>query len=646
MSTHPLDPLTAQEITQATKIVRRDLDLGKRLFFEQIRLNEPNKQLVRGFTSGDMIEREAFVVAWNRDSGELFEITVSIDKDQLSSSTLIPGVQAGYLPEESDEVSRVVKAHPDFVVGLNKRGIDNLDQVYVEGLAVANFATEKERHLRLSRAHCFFIQHPSDNTHAKPIEGLIPIIDLNTMKVLRIEDSGVVPIPANRGVYQSKELGVQRKPLAELEILQPDGPDFVVDGHEVCWQNWRFRVGFTPREGLVLHTLSFNDEGSERSVIYRASLSELVVPYGDTAGDHFTNHSFDLGDGIFGRSVNSLTLGCDCLGEIHYFDVVLNDGYGNPVNKPNAICLHEEDYGILWKHTNTSTNKTEVRRSRRLVVSSFFTVGNYDYGIFWYLYLDGNIEFEAKLTGMLYSRALGLDEINSGRPPEYGSLVSPDLVGMMHEHYFNVRLDMSVDGDRNAVVEVEAKRVPMGPDNPHGNAHGVVETVLESEKDAGRDAKPENARYWKVINREAKNKLGWYPGYKLMPGPTIKPMHQPNSPFMRRAGFVNHDLWVTAFDANQLMAPGHYVNQNEFGPGIPEWVVEDRPLADTDVVLWHTMGVMHLPRPEDFPVMPVEYVGFMLKPVGFFDQNPALNLSPSKCKIALSKKGLDGQKRE
>ncbi len=634
MVNHPLDSLKPEEITLAAEIVKRDMDLGASFFFEQIRLNEPDKKVVRSFLLEDAIEREAFVVVWNRNSGELFETVISITQEKVKSSTHIPGVQAGYLPEESEQIAGIVKAHPDFVQGLKKRGIDNPDQVYVEGLAVANFARAEERHLRLSRAHCFYIENPSDNTHARPIEGLVPIIDLNKMEVLRIEDSGIVPIPPNRGMYQKGEIGVERPALAELDIIQQSGPDFVVDGHEVSWQGWKFRLGFTPREGLVLHTLSFNDGEAERSVIYRASLSELVVPYGETSGDHFSNHSFDLGDGIFGRSVNSLTLGCDCLGEIRYFDVVLSDGYGNPVIKPNAICMHEEDYGILWKHTNTLTDETEVRRSRRLVISSFFTVGNYDYGIFWYLYLDGNIEFEAKLTGILYSRALDSDEIASGKDPQYGRIVSPNLVGMIHEHYFNVRLDMSVDGDRNSVVEVEVNRIQTGSDNPHGNAHGVTETMLESEKDAGRDTKPENARYWKIVNQGKQNELGWHPGYKLMPGPTIKPMHQPDSPFMRRAGFLAHDLWVTAFDATQLMAPGHYVNQNELGPGIPEWVREDRPLVDEDVVLWHTMGIMHLPRPEDFPVMPVEYVGFMLKPVGFFRRNPALDLAPSKkCRI-------------
>jgi primary-amine oxidase len=624
--TCPLDPLSPDELMLVVDIVRKERNLDERALFEQVSLIEPARDIVRNFNPGEPVNRQALAVVLDRNAGKVYEAVVSLNTATLESWTHIPGVQACFMFEECDEMAAMVKKHPDFLDSLSRRGIASVDQVSVEGFAVANFGVEKERHLRLIRAHCFFVENPGDNPHVRPIEGLVPVVDLNAMKVLRIEDRGIIPIPPDCGDYRVDRLDHMQSPLATLEITQPDGPEFNVDGYAVSWQNWKFRVGFTPREGLVLHTLSFIDGECTRPVMYRASLSELVVPYGDTVGDHYMNHSFDLGEGVFGAAVNSLKLGCDCVGEIYYFDVNLVDGYGNLKHLPNAICMHEEDYGILWKHTDTLGQSTEVRRSRRLVVSSFFTIGNYDYGIFWYLYLDGTVEFEVKLTGMLYTRALEKGEVSP-----YGTIVAPGLSGMLHEHYFNIRLDMSVDGDENTLVEVEAARVKTGPSNPHGNAHGVTETVIESEQQSGRDINPANGRFWKVINRTRKNSLGWYPGYKLCPGLNVKPMHQPGSPFMRRAGFVAHDLWVTAFEPDQIFAPGNYLNQNEFGPGIPEWVEADRPLVDTNIVLWHTIGVLHVPRPEDFPVMPVEYAGFMLKPIGFFERNPALDIAPPGC---------------
>ena len=622
---HPLAPLGVDELQTAVAVVRREVEPDARALFVQVTLREPDKSRVQAFEPGEAIEREAFVVLLDRSAGRTYEGVVSITRDELVSWQHVPDVQPWIMAEEVEQVERVVKTDSRYREGLRKRGIEDLDKVAIESFAVGNFGAEEEQTRRLLRPHSYYIEHPGDNRHVRPIEGLVPVVDLNTLEVLRVEDFGVLPVPPDPGDYTTQQMGAMRTPLAALEISQPGGPGFTVDGHAVSWQNWSFRVGFTPREGLVLHTLAFRDGDVARSIVYRASLSELVVPYAETLGDHFRNHSFDMGEGGLGNGVNSLKLGCDCVGEIHYFDVHLVDAQGDVVRKSNAICMHEEDYGVLWKHTDAASQTAEVRRSRRLVVSSFFTVANYDYGVFWYLYLDGTIQFEAKLTGMLYCKAIG-----AGEDAPYGRVVAPNLNAMIHEHYFNVRLDMGVDGNENAVVEVEAERVPTGPDNPHGNAHGARETLLESELAACRDIKPENGRYWKVINRARTNALGWHPGYKLVPGWNVKPMHQPGSPFMRRAGFVAHDLWVTTYDPEQMYASGSYVNQNIDGPGLQQWAEADRSLVDTDVVLWHTVGLMHVPRPEDYPVMPVEYTGFMLKPVGFFEHNPTLDPAASR----------------
>src|SRR5208337_1977966 len=126
---------------------------------------------------------------------------------------------------------------------------------------------------------------------------------------------------------------------------------------------------------------------------------------------------------------------CDCLGEIRYFDAWLNDNDGHAQVLVNAICLHEEDHGISWKHMDWRTGKTEVRRSRRLVISMIATVGNYEYGYFWYLYQDGTIEYEVKLTGVISNGALP-----PGQRPAHGTLVAPQVYGPHHQHIFCVRL--------------------------------------------------------------------------------------------------------------------------------------------------------------------------------------------------------------
>jgi primary-amine oxidase len=464
----------------------------------------------------------------------------------------------------------------------------------------------------------------SDNGYAHPIEGVLALVDLNAMEVVKIEDNGVVPLPPQHGNYTPEAIGQMRTDIKPLAITQSEGPSFTVNGHEVSWQKWHFRLGFTPREGVVLHTISYEDQGRQRPIIYRASLAEMVIPYGDPSPNHRRQNAFDVGEYGVGMLANALELGCDCLGSIHYFDTFMTDSRGNVLKLPNAICMHEEDYGILWKHIDWRTNQTEVRRSRRLVVSFIATVGNYEYGYFWYFYQDGTIQFEAKMTGIMNTGA-----VPAGVTPKYGRLVAPQLNAPIHQHFFNFRLDMMVDGPNNSVYEVHTESVPMGPENPLGNAFFAKSTLLSKESEAQQVIDPLSARNWKIANPSVLNGVGEPVSYKLIPGENVLPFAHPESSVMKRATFARKHLWVTPYARDERYPAGDYPNQHAGGAGLPAWTQADRSIENTDVVLWYTMGAHHVPRPEDWPVMPAGYFGFTLKPDGFFDRNPALDIPPA-----------------
>ena len=255
-----------------------------------------------------------------------------------------------------------------------------------------------------------------------------------------------------------------------------------------------------------------------RPVLHRAALSEMVVPYGHPGGGHFRKNAFDVGEYGIGVLANSLTLGCDCLGAIRYFDAWLADSKGDPYCIESAVCLHEEDFGILWKHTDLFTGEVEVRRARRLVVSSISTIGNYEYGSFWYFHQDGSIHFEMKATGIMNTAGL-----MPGESPDYGTIVSPGVYAHYHQHVFNMRLDMAVDGERNRVVEVDTVALPSGPDNPHGNAFTLRETVLATELRAQRNVDFNAARFWQIESAEARNGLGQPTAYKLLQQARCRP---------------------------------------------------------------------------------------------------------------------------
>lgn len=359
----------------------------------------------------------------------------------------------------------------------------------------------------------------------------------------------------------------------------------------------------------------------------------MVVPYGDPNDPHYRKNAFDAGEDGLGKNAHSLKKGCDCLGYIKYFDAHFTNFTGGVETIENCVCLHEEDHGILWKHQDWRTGLAEVRRSRRLTVSFICTVANYEYGFYWHFYQDGKIEAEVKLTGILSLGALQPGEIR-----KYGTTIAPGLYAPVHQHFFVARMDMAVDckpGEAfNQVVEVDVKVEEPGKNNVHNNAFYTKETLLRSESQAMRDCNPLSARHWIVRNTRTVNRTGQLTGFKLVPGSNCLPLAGSEAKFLRRAAFLKHNLWVTPYARNENFPGGEFPNQNpRVGEGLASWVKQNRCLEETDIVLWYVFGITHVPRLEDWPVMPVEHIGFMLQPHGFFNCSPAVDVPPASCEL-------------
>jgi primary-amine oxidase len=626
---HPLDPLTSREIEVAIKIVRADARTTDACRFVSVTLHEPPKQVVLRDHSATDVSREAFVILLDNAQRQCIEVVVSLSASQVHSWQGQKGVQPAIMLDEFVDCENAVKRSPQFIEALRKRGVEDVDLVMVDPWSFGSYGVESEddKGRRLARALAWVRSEPTDNGYARPLEGVVTIVDLNRMDVIRVEDYGVVPLPPEPANWTRRYITEPRTDLKPLEIVQEQGPSFTVEGHEISWQKWRFRIGFTPREGLVLYTVQYEDGGKMRPILYRASVCDMVVPYGDPSESSYRKNAFDIGEYGIGQLANPLTLGCDCLGHIRYFDAHMSNSQGQLWTIHNAVCLHEEDDGILWKHTDWRTEEVEVRRSRRLVVSFVATVGNYEYAFYWNFYQDGSLQLEVKLTGVVNTTSL-----LPGQKPKHGSEVAPQLNAPFHQHIFNVRLDMQIDGADNAVYEVSSKSVPRGEDNPHGNAFMTEERLLEDEGGAQGVCRLDASRYWKIVNRSVRNRLGNPVGYRLVPGENCLPFAADDAAVIQRAGFLKKHIWVTPYRREEQYAAGDYPNQRAGGDGLPVWTESNRPVVDTDLVLWYTFGHTHIPRPEDWPVMPVHKIGFMLRPDGFFDQNPAMDLPPAPSK--------------
>jgi primary-amine oxidase len=620
---HPLDPLSAEEIRQVAAILRRDREVGPAWRFASIELKEPGKDVLAGLEAGHRARREAIAVCWNRADGQAYRAVVSLTDAAITAWEHLPGEQPNMTVDEWHECDEMLRAHPALAEALARRGITDMSLVLTDMWAYgAALVPERYRGLRLGWSDVWYRGSADGNPYAHHVTGLHPVVDLNRMTLLEIEDSigASGDQPEVTGEYRPTLIGKPLREVTPLEVSQPSGVGFTLDGRLLCWQNWQLRLGFNYREGLVLYQVGFDDDGRLRPVAYRMSFAEMFVPYRDASPDHYRRTAFDIGEWGLGFMTTSLELGCDCLGEITYLDAVVHDSRGEPRVIRNAICIHEEDNGVLWKHVDERTG-AEVRRARRLVVSFHVTVANYEYLVYWRFYQDGNIECEVRATGIVVT-----SHVDDEGEPRNGTLVDRGIYAPFHQHFIVARLDLDVDGPDNTVYATESRA---SGDDPYDLGLVVREAPLRTEAEGKQDYDWTVQRGWKVVNDNVPNGLGTPVGYKLVPSGAFPPLLEKASPAFKRAEVIGHTLWVTPYREDERWPCGDFPNLSEHDTGLPAWTAADRPIQNTDVVLWYVFGIHHITRPEDWPVMPTDIVSFWLKPFGFFDRNPALDVPPS-----------------
>jgi primary-amine oxidase len=504
--------------------------------------------------------------------------------------------------EEIELFPRVAMASPLFKEALAKLSLPENIQIVIDPWMYGGWDTLEEpspRYLQgLVYARDPKTNHPDSNHYAFPLP-MIPVMDVKTKAIIRVDrlatggtDDGLAygtgPRDALGHCKASEYLpelveGGLRQDLKPLNLVQPYGPSFTVTNNSLVeWQKWRFRVGFNPREGATIHDLRYDG----RSVLYRLSFSEMAVPYGDPRPPFHRKQAFDFGDGGAGRAANNLELGCDCLGLIkvsriavllilfthvgQYFDAVMNDSAGNGVLSKNVVCMHEEDNGILWKHTNYRTGRAVVTRNRKLIIQFIITLANYEYIFAYHFDQAGGITVETRATGIVSTVP-----IDPGKTSPWGNIVSPGALAQNHQHLFCIRIDPAIDGYRNTVLQEESHPVPFTPElNPYGNGYEVRRTVLT--RSCGVNAAPEKGRQFKIVNQNIRNPIsGRHVGYKLVPSPTQLALAHPDSVMGKRMGYANHHVWVTKHRDGELWASGRFTNQSTVEVGSLFSVLQD-----------------------------------------------------------------------
>ena len=608
---HPLDPLTTGEIGRVRAVLDQHGMVAGEKRVSSVDLLEPSKaDVLRGAAT----PRRAIVVLYDAARNATSEAVVDVDARTLESTRDVPGVEPPLDAVDADAAESVTRTSEAWKKALAKRGLSPSD-VNISAWSAGNFGAEDPSRGRLVRAVAS-VRAASANEMSRPIEGLVALVDVAARKVLEVRDAGPLAVPteaSERDAWQPLPRATTPSPPAtrESEDASPGG-GIAMDGHAVSWRRWRFHAAIRPREGLVLYGVGFDDGTAVRSVLYRASLSEMVVPYGDPSDAWYFRNSFDVGELGVGVAVSSLVPGVDCPRGSRFLDAAFAQPSGAARRVPRAIALYERDGGIAWKHANKGARATE------LVVLSVSRLGNYDYGFEWTFHEDGTISHRVLLTGVMAPKG------DIAANDSVAHAVAAGVSAVDHQHFFNYRLDLDVDGATSNRVERVETRPLSAAGNAHGGGFSVHATELSNEQDALDRTASGAAGGWLVVNSARQNRLGQPTGYELVPGDVVAPLADSSSAIRRRAGFLDAPLWVTPYVDSERWSAGAYPNQSRGGDGLASWTRANRSVRDVDVVVWYTIGVTHNPRPEDWPVMPVQSAGFSLVPVGFFDRNPTL----------------------
>ena len=602
---HPLDPLSAAEITTVTDALSKAGRMPASVRVVTIELSEPDK-------APRPQPRIGRAVLYDWSSGVTSEQTVDLQSRAVSAPTTVATGDPPLRRVIIDRATEIALGDRRVVQALARRGITALDRItFLGGLGEGTRLPRRGSTIPIMASPLTWDGIGND----MEVRGLDVRVDLAGGVVEEVFDA---PFRTGPGAAQGPGPSAAR-PLRPLIVTQPNGPSFSIRGSEILWDRWRIHFGVHPRRGVEIYDVAIVDDKQTRPVLYRAGLSELMTPYGDP--EYVSWYPRDAGD--YGMSLYSATrasaiVGADAPANATFVPAVFTDPKGRPVSIPRVVAIYERDGGVLWRHS------ARAMRARQLVLSGYTTVDNYDYLFHWIFNQDGAIDVQVQLTGVMNVRPVASmrDSTHGDDETMFAHLVSPRVRAPNHQHFFNFRLDLDVAGDSNRVLEMNTSNQQAALRDRVGEWFGMRQSTLTSELGARRDMDLSTARRWVVASGSKTNDLGQHTGYALVPGENAPSFQAPGSAPRRRAAFLEHHLWVTLFDPRQMYASGEWVSIARDREGVEMWSADDRPIVDRDVVLWYTFSVLHLPRPEDWPVMPTHTAGFRLVPIGFFASNP------------------------
>ena len=619
LSAHPLDALSATEIDAAVAVLRAAGHADRAMRFPLITLAEPDKAAVLAWRPGLPVTRKAFVIT--RQGRTVYEGLIDLAASKLERWDAVPNVQPAISLDEFSEAQRITMANPEWRAAMQRRGYTAIDpnKLFCAPMPAGYSNDPAEQGRRLVRVSCFDTAG-TKNVWGRPIEGLLAVVDLDERKVMRLIDTGPVPVSRDTQEFQ----GMPAKAAQPVDAALRNA-HVTIDGGLLHWRQWSLHYRLDRRAGLIVSLLQYRDGERDRMVLYRGSLAEMFVPYMDPDPNWAFRAWFDVGENDFGFFASLLKPGIDCPAGAAFLDAVLADSRGEARQGKSVICLFERDTGApLWRHAEGAHAGYAGRPAVELVLRTIESLGNYDYIIDWVLNEAGTIRIDAGATGIDMVKgvtAKTMADASAEKDTQAGTLVAPNLVAVNHDHFLSFRLDLDIDGARNTLIRQKLVPERSGAETGRRSLWRIADEPVAEEGPVGGEAHG-RAEIWRIVNPNVTNRLGQHPGYALRLGHSATSLLSADDPAQRRAAFSAAPLWVTAYDPTELYAAGPYPNQSRGGDGLPVYAARHRPVENADIVLWATLGFQHVPRPEDWPVLPTQWHSLSLVPDGFFDRNP------------------------
>ena len=625
---HPMDPLSADEFGRVKAILKAAGHVDDDSRYPLLTLLEPPKSEVLKWRPGEEFSRRARLVV--RKGARVFAAAVDIGAGKVLSWEERPDVQSSVMFEEWAEAQAIALGDPEMQAALAKRGVTDLEnKVYCAPASQGYFGTPEEEGRRLFKVYCIDLRRAGNNFYGYPVEGLYAVVDLRDKRVMKVHDSGVIPVASENLNFSESDIPRLRPPLNPVEQSSPKGPNFRISGGVVEWQKWRFHIRMDRRVGLVLSNVVYNDGGRERSVLYQGYMSEMFVPYNDPDFGWFSRTYFDVGEYGLGLLASPLVAGADCPKTAAFLSTVIGDDEGNPLEVPDTICVFERATGDpVWRKAEFLNETYEGRPAVELVARMAPQVGNYDYVIDWVFKQNGQLDGRVGATGIDALKGVNarhMSDPGAAEETKYGMLVAPNLVGTHHDHHYNFRLDLDVDGPRNRFIRNHYELEKLPANHPRGHVYVVREDSPDSERSARYKIGGKIERF-RVASADKTNRVGNPTSYEIVPSGRAMFILPEDEWYSKRGNFMQNDIWVTRQNPDERYGGGDFIFAGKGNDGLEVWTRQNRRVKNEDIVVWVNIGMNHLTRSEDMPVLPTAWRSFTLRPLNFFDRNPALDL--------------------